>query len=101
MCIRDSRKALKDLGMEQIPVISINIAGLESNPGFKFTPAIVKKCLMGVMYGDLFMRVLYATRPYEAEPGSANALYDRWVEKARAVSYTHLDVYKRQTHSRK
>ena len=77
------RKALKDLGMEQIPVISINMAGLESNPGFKFTPAIVKKCLMGVMYGDLFMRVLYATRPYEAEPGSANALYDRWVEKAR------------------
>ena len=77
------RKALKDLGMEQIPVISINMAGLESNPGFKFTPGIVKKCLMGVMYGDLFMRVLYATRPYEAEKGSADALYEKWTEKVK------------------
>ena len=77
------RKALKDLGMEQIPVISINMAGLESNPGFRFTPGIVKKCLMGVMYGDLFMRVLYATRPYEAEKGSADALYEKWTERAK------------------
>ena len=32
------RKALKDLGMEQIPVISFNMVGLEKNPGFKITP---------------------------------------------------------------
>ena len=31
------RRALKKAGMEQIPVISINLSGLESNPGFKLT----------------------------------------------------------------
>lgn len=78
------RKALKDMDMQQIPVISVNMAGLETNPGFKFTVDILKKCLIGIMYGDLFMRILYATRPYEKEPGSANALYEKWVEKAKA-----------------
>ena len=32
--------------------------------------------MMALIYGDLLMRVLYATRPYEKEPGSANALYE-------------------------
>ena len=73
------RKTLKDLGMGQIPVISVNMAGLESNPGFKLTdPKLVKRGMMAVVYGDLFMRVLYATRPYEVEKGSANALYEVW-----------------------
>ena len=29
------RKALKDLNMEQVPVVSFNMVGLEANPGFK------------------------------------------------------------------
>ena len=33
------RRALEKAGMEQIPVISINLSGLEKNPGFKLTPA--------------------------------------------------------------
>ncbi len=72
------RKALKDLNLEQIPVVSVNMAGLETNPGFKFTPSMVKRCLMGLVYGDMFMKVLYAVRPYEAEPGSADELYEKW-----------------------
>lgn len=82
------RKALKDLDMEQIPVVSVNMAGLESNPGFKLSVGVIKKCLMGIIYGDLFMRVLYATRPYEQIPGSANALYDKWVRVARLNVYS-------------
>lgn len=31
------------------------------------------------LYGDLLMRLLYHTRPYEAVKGSTNALYNRWV----------------------
>ncbi len=78
------RKALKDLDMSQIPVISVNTAGLESNPGFRLTsPKLINKAMMAVIYGDLFMRVLYATRPYEVEEGSANALYEKW--NARAI----------------
>jgi len=36
---------------------------------------------MGVVYGDLFMRVLYKVRPYERIPGSANALHASWIER--------------------
>ena len=76
------RKAFRDMGHPQIPVVSVNMAGLEKNPGFGFTPSMVKRCLMAVMYGDLFMRVLYRVRPYEAVPGSANELYEKWVNVA-------------------
>lgn len=72
------RKALKDLDMEKIPVISVNMAGLESNPGFSLSLKLAKVCMMSLIYGDMFMRVLYATRPYEKEKGSANALYEKW-----------------------
>ena len=77
------RKALKDAGMEHIPVISANLSGLESNPGFKITYKVAKKVIIGAMYGDLFMRVLYRVRPYEAIPGSANELYESWVAKCQ------------------
>ena len=72
------RKALKDLGMEQIPVISFNTAGLESNPGFKIDLAMGKRLIIAAIYGDLFQRVLYATRPYELVPGSAEAIMKKW-----------------------
>ncbi|MDO4176431.1 MAG: acyl-CoA dehydratase activase-related protein [Bacillota bacterium] len=73
------RKALVDMEMPQIPIISVNMAGLEKNPGFKLLDYnLIKRGMMAVAYGDLFMRVLYATRPYEVEPGSANALYEKW-----------------------
>ena len=75
------RKALKDAGLEQVPVISANLQGIESNPGFKITYSLAKKVIIGAMYGDLFMRVLYRVRPYEKEKGSANRLYQSWVEK--------------------
>ena len=73
------RKALKDAHLEQVPVISANLVGLESNPGFKITYKLAKKVVIGAMYGDLFMRVLYRVRPYEAVKGSANELYESWV----------------------
>ena len=79
------RKALKDMGMEQIPVISVNMAGLEKNPGFGFSLGVIKRGLMAIMYGDLFMRVLYATRPYEKEPGSANRLYEKCCREADEI----------------
>ncbi len=78
------RRALEKAGMAQVPVISVNANGMETNPGFSFTPALLTKAMQAVVYGDVFMRVLYATRPYEKEPGSANALHQKW--KARCVA---------------
>ena len=77
------RRALDKAGMPQVPVISVNANGMETNPGFTFTPNLITKAMQGVVYGDIFMRVLYATRPYEKVPGSANALHEKW--KARCI----------------
>ena len=74
----------------QIPVISLSVQGIEKNEGFKFTPALLVRALQGVIYGDLFMRVLYRVRPYEKVKGAANHLHEVWkkrciksLEKAR------------------
>ena len=75
------RKALKDMGLSHIPVISLSAGGIESNPGFKITPGLLLSGIQAVCYGDLLMRVLYKTRPYEAVPGSANALHAKWNAK--------------------
>lgn len=72
------RRALEKAGMSQIPVISLSAAGLEKNPGLKITPKLLISAIQSLVYGDVFMRVLYRTRPYEKVPGSANALHDKW-----------------------
>ena len=72
------RRALDKAGLSHIPVISLNANGMEKNPGFKTPPALLSDAFHGIVYGDLFMRCLYRTRPYEAVPGSANALHIKW-----------------------
>ena len=72
------RRALEKAGMPQVPVISVNANGMETNPGFSITLPMMTKAMQAVVYGDIFMRVLYATRPYEAVPGSADALHEKW-----------------------
>ncbi len=77
------RRALEKAGINHVPVVSVNANGMETNPGFTFTPALVTKAMQAIVYGDVFMRVLYATRPYEQEAGAANALHEKW--KARCI----------------
>ncbi len=77
------RRALEKAGLEQIPVISINMSGLEGNPGFKITPLLLLRALYAVEFGDIFLRCLYRVRPYEAEPGSANRLHKKWAKKCK------------------
>jgi predicted CoA-substrate-specific enzyme activase len=72
------RRALEKAGMSQIPVISLSASGLEKNPGMKITPKLLITAMQALVYGDVFMRVLYRTRPYEKIPGSANALHNKW-----------------------
>jgi predicted CoA-substrate-specific enzyme activase len=75
------RKALKDAGYDNIPVISLNAVGMEKNPGFKITRGLLNKGMIALVYGDLLMRVLYRVRPYEKIKGSANLLYETWIER--------------------
>ena len=75
------RKALQKAGLSQVPVISLNIAGLEKNPGFKLTPGFAKRMLYAVYYGDLLMSLTAQCRPYEKEPGATFRKAGEWVGK--------------------
>lgn len=74
------RRALEKSGMEHIPVLSLSVQGLEKNEGFKITPKFAMKGMQAVIYGDIFMRVLYRMRPYEIEKGSADKLHEKWLK---------------------
>lgn len=71
------RKALARAGYSYIPIISLNFSGLESNPGFKLTLPILKKLVYAILFGDLMMRLVNQSRPYEVVKGSADELADR------------------------
>lgn len=76
------RRALENAGMGQIPVISMS-AGIEKNPGLDINMKMLHRALQALIYGDVFMRVLYKTRPYEKVKGSANALHQKWLAIAK------------------
>ncbi len=78
------RKALAAAGLGHIPVISLSFKKLEeSNPGFEVTPKMLLQAVYGVLYGDLLMMCLYRTRPYEAEAGAAQRLFDHWMGECK------------------
>ena len=79
------RRALEKAGMSQIPVISINLSGLEENPGFKITPKLAARLAYGAVFGDILMKCIYRMRPYESVKGSANALHKKW--EKRCISF--------------
>jgi predicted CoA-substrate-specific enzyme activase len=87
------KKALADGGYGDIPLISLNVSGLEKNPGFRITPGLALRGFMAVIYGDVLCRCLYKTRPYEMEKGSANKLYEKW-DKRLKTDLKSLHIHK-------
>lgn len=78
------RRALQKAGIPDIPVISLNLSSLESNPGFSISYQMVKRAMFALVFGDIFMRCLYRMRPYEQVPGSANELFHKWEKRCCA-----------------
>lgn len=87
------RRALNDAGFSKIPVISMSTQRFEKNPGWTYTPGMLIRLVRSIMLGDLLMRVLYRTRPYEAVSGSANALYEKWNARCE-IALKSLSVFK-------
>ena len=79
------RKALKDAGFEQVPVISFNVVGMEKNAGFKLTIPMVEKLIRSVIYGDLLQKMLTKNRVYEVHEGETQKLFDVWMEKCKKL----------------
>ena len=75
------RKALEKADMAYIPVVSVNLSGLEKNPGFKLTLPFIRKAVYAMMYGDIIVNVANQVRPYEVEAGAADAMIEHWSQK--------------------
>ena len=89
------RRALEKAGMPQVPVISLNMAGIESNPGFHLNAELLMRAAYGAVFGDIFMRCVYRMRPYEKEKGSVEAVHQKWLKRCQAfVSAKHMSFFK-------
>ena len=74
------RKALKDAGLEKVSILSFNFSGLEKEQAFHMNLRMARKALQAVVYGDLLIKLLLATRPYEIKQGTSQKLYDKWLK---------------------
>lgn len=89
------RKALYDAGFPNVPVLSFNTMGMEKHEGFKLSLGLINRLMMSVVYGDVLMQTLFATRPYELVKGSAEALYHKWVERCKeALAKADFKTYR-------
>ena len=75
------RRALAKAGLEQIPVISANLSGLEENPGFKIGFKALSRCAVGLVFGDVMMKGIYRMRPYEKHKGSVERVHQKWLKR--------------------
>lgn len=74
------RKALARAGLGYVPVVSINLSGMEKNPGFKLTLSFIRRAVAGLIYGDTLMLLKNQCEPYETEKGATNLLVHKWSE---------------------
>ncbi|RBP99048.1 acyl-CoA dehydratase activase-related protein [Bifidobacterium xylocopae] len=72
------RKAMADAGYGSVPIITLSVQGFRANPGLQVTPALLHRAVKAFYLGDAMIECLLRVRPYEAEPGAANALYKTW-----------------------
>lgn len=75
------RKALHNMGMDYVPVISVSFAGLERYSGFRFTPAMLLTGIRAIIYGDMLLLLKNQTLPYETRPGDTDRTVERWVKE--------------------
>lgn len=88
------RKALKEAGFSNIPVISVSAQGIETNPGFTLSYKMIKNSIMAVLLGDLLMRLSLKVRPYEKIKNSTNILLNNWLEKlSKEIKYIDNKTY--------
>lgn len=73
------RKALKETGLEFVPVISVSFSGLEKYSGFKITPRMLFAGFSSLIYGDMLLLLKNQTEPYEIEKGATKRTVEKWI----------------------
>ncbi len=75
------RKALHNMGMDDIPVLSLSLSKMEKSSGFRITKMMLAKGIVAVIYGDMLMLLKNQVKPYEAHAGDSQAVVDKWVRE--------------------
>lgn len=78
------RKALKKAGLTHVPVISLNMSGLEKESAFKLTLPLLKEAVALLSYADMLMILGNQVRPYEVNPGETDQLIGQWIQQLSA-----------------
>lgn len=78
------RKALRDAGYEDVPVVSLNLSGMDKQPGFSLTVPLLNKMLLCMAYGDLLMCLANQVRPYEDVSGMTDQLVNTIIAELTA-----------------
>jgi predicted nucleotide-binding protein (sugar kinase/HSP70/actin superfamily) len=74
------RKALKNAGYGNIPVLSMNLSGLEKESSFRFTVPMIRKAVAALAYGDILMLLNNQVKPYEINTGDSAEVVNKWVD---------------------
>ena len=75
------RKALKNMNMEYVPIISLSFTGIEKYSGFKITPLMLLSGIRSLVYGDMLMLLKNQTLPYEKHNGDTRMVVKKWVNE--------------------
>ncbi len=75
------RKALHNMGMDYVPVISVSFNGMEKSSGFEITPMMIAKAMVAIIYGDMLMLLSNQVRPYEKNKGDAQRVIEKWYDE--------------------
>ena len=88
------RKALRKAGYGNVPIVSLNVKGLENDNQFSVTIGMVMRAVATLMYGDILMLLKNQIEPYESEKGITQKYVDKWIaylgdkiKKGRKLSY--------------
>jgi len=73
------RKALVRADYPNVPVVSLNVAGLEKNPGFKISIPMYAELAKCVIYADLIMLLRNQCRVREVNKGQTEEITQKWM----------------------
>ncbi len=79
------RKALRNGGYGDIPVIALGLVKGEKSSGFSLSPSILTRALYAVYCGDLIMTLYHQTKPYEVNEMDADKAVDVCIAKSKRV----------------
>lgn len=79
--IRLTRKALDRAGYPEVELLSLNVRGIDPDRGLPITPRMLRRALAAAVWGDALAILRNQTRPREAQPGAAEALWSVWMER--------------------